>query len=238
MATHVPEGRPSNPDPAKNAIGVFGGTFDPVHNGHLRIALDAREWLGLDEVRLVPLAQAVHRDQPEAPAPRRLEMLQAAVGDRPGLVVDDRELSRDGPSYTIDTLNSLRSDFPDRTLCLLLGGDAFGGFLSWRDPEGILTLANVAILERPGHSLPDDPALRRLLEHHRVERLKAGRTGQIVLCPVTQLDIAASDIRQRLASGRGADFLVPDPVLALIRAHGLYGSESGSGGRHDGRVGL
>ncbi len=218
-------------------IGLFGGTFDPVHNGHLRIALDAVEALDLTEVRLIPLAHAVHRDQPETPAAIRLAMLQAAVNGRSQFVVDDRELNRDGPSYTIDTLRSVRAEFPDRDLCLLLGGDAFNGFLSWRDPEGILSLANLAILERPGHVRTPDPALQHLLERHEVKQLSAGR-GQIVISPVTQLDIAASDIRRRISAGRSIDFLVPDPVLTLIKAYGLYNSEGHSPDRQNGPVGL
>ena len=222
----------------KNAIGIFGGTFDPVHNGHLRIALDALEALDLAEVRLIPLANAVHRDQPETPTAIRLAMLKAAVEGRSELVVDSRELDRDGPSYTIDTLSSLHTDFPDRDLCLLLGGDAFNGFLAWRDPEGILSMANLAILGRPGHVSASGPALKRLLENHQVPRLVAKRTGQIVNCPVTQLDIAASDIRRRISAGLSVDFLVPDQVLTLIKTHGLYGSRGNSPGRQNGPVGL
>ena len=203
-------------------IGVFGGTFDPVHYGHLRIALDALETLGLQHVRLIPLAQAVHRDQPETPAAVRLAMLQAALAGRDDLVADARELQRAGPSYTIDTLRSLHQDFPTRSLCLLVGGDAFNGFAGWRNPTGILALANLAVLQRPGHALPRDPPLLELLAQHHVERLAAQPTGQIVFCPVTQLDIAASDIRARIAAGRRADFLTPPGVLELIARHGLY----------------
>jgi nicotinate-nucleotide adenylyltransferase len=209
------------PDDRK-AIGVFGGTFDPVHNGHLRIALDAREALGLAEVRLIPLAQAVHREQPETPVALRLKMLQAAIAGRPGLVADDRELRRQGPSYSIDTLKSLRRDMPDSSLCLLLGDDAFSGFADWRDPHGILTIANIAVLQRPGQPLPRVSTLKQILSRHRVTRLDWNQTGQILFCPVTQLDIASSDIRRRVASGRSIDFLVPAPVLDLIGRHGLY----------------
>ena len=225
-------------NPVKKAIGIFGGTFDPVHNGHLRIALDALETLDLAEVRLIPLAHAVHREQPETPAAIRLEMLQAAVMSRSPFVVDDRELNRDGPSYTIDTLNSLHDEFPDQDLCLLLGGDAFNGFLTWRDPEGILSMANLAILGRPGHEWAPEPTIRQLLERHEVARLSAGRTGQIVNCPVTQLDIAASDIRRRISAGLSVDFLVPDQVLTLIKAYGLYSHETTAQGRQNEPVGL
>ena len=201
---------------------MFGGTFDPVHYGHLRIALDALEVLGLEQVRLVPLAHAVHRDQPETPGALRLQMLQAALAGRDDLVADDRELQRRGPSYTVDTLRSLRQDLPDRSLCLLLGGDAFSGFGTWREPHGILEIANIAVLQRPGHAAAHDPAITDLLAAHRAERLDPCLTGQIVFCPVTQLDIASSDIRWRLGHGRSADFLLPAPVLELIERHHLY----------------
>jgi len=200
----------------------LGGTFDPVHHGHLRIALDALEALGLRQVRLIPLAHAVHRDQPETPAEIRLEMLKSAVAGRDDLVADDREIARQGPSYTIDTLRSLRADLPDAGLCLLLGADAFNGFADWRDPDGILALANLVLLQRPGHPEPDDPRVRALLAESRVDRLEPGRTGQIIAVPVTQLDIASSDIRRRIAAGRSADFLTPPPVVELIERHGLY----------------
>ena len=217
-----PGARSSDPAAASGPIGVFGGTFDPVHNGHLRIALDAREALGLDHVRLIPLAHAVHRDQPETPAALRLQMLQAAVAGRSDLVCDDRELRRQGPSYTIDTLRSLHQDFPDRALCLLLGDDAFNGFTDWRDPHGILTIANLAVMQRPGRVLSRPPVLERLLATHLATELDQARTGQILFCPVTQLDIASSDIRGRLAAGRSIDFLLPPAVQALIARHRLY----------------
>jgi nicotinate-nucleotide adenylyltransferase len=201
-------------------IGVFGGTFDPVHNGHLRVALDALEQLGLAEIRFVPLAHAVHRDQPETPADLRLAMLEAAVADRPQLIIDRREIDRTGPSYTVDTLAGMRRDLPDRRLCLLLGGDAFNAFHTWHEHERILAMANLAILTRPDSAIA--PPVRALFESARVERLDPHRTGQIVRCPVTQLDISSSDIRARCAARRSIDFLVPDPVLRLITRQGLY----------------
>ncbi|MCB1802722.1 MAG: nicotinate-nucleotide adenylyltransferase [Gammaproteobacteria bacterium] len=203
-------------------IGVLGGTFDPVHNGHLRIALDARELLGLDHVRLVPLAQAVHREQPQTPSWLRRDMLAAALTGRHDLQLDDRELRRDGPSYTVDTLRSLHADLPGQSLCLLLGEDAFAGFPDWRAPDEILALANIAVLQRPGHALDEGGRVAGLLRQHRVEQLDPARNGQIVGCPVTQLAIASSDLRARVAAGRSIDFLVPPAVAELVARHGLY----------------
>jgi nicotinate-nucleotide adenylyltransferase len=217
-----PGPRPAAPGPSQNAIGVLGGTFDPVHHGHLRIALDACELLGLDQVRLVPLRQAVHRKQPGTSAELRLAMLQAATAETPQLCVDERELRRDGPSYTVDTLHSLRADLGETPLILLLGEDAFAGFPDWREPATILSLASIAVLQRPGHALPETSALTRLLAAHQVAQLDPLRTGEIVVCPVSQLEIASSDIRARLAAGRSIDFLVPPAVASLIARHGLY----------------
>ena len=212
-------------DPAEGkAVGIFGGTFDPVHNGHLRIALDALEQLALAEVRLIPLAHAVHRDQPETPPELRLAMLQAATEGIPALVADDRELRRTGPSFSIDTVRSLHAELPHCDLCLLLGDDAFAGFSSWRDPEGILQLANIAVMRRPGNENPFAGDAGALLHARQVETLQPGVVGQIRVVAVTQLDIASSDIRNRLRDGRSIDFLVPESVQALIRQHRLYGN--------------
>jgi nicotinate-nucleotide adenylyltransferase len=203
-------------------IGLLGGTFDPVHHGHLRIALDARELLGLDQVRLVPLREAVHRDQPGTPGWLRRDMIAAALAGRSDLCLDDRELRREGPSYTVETLRSLAAESPGERLCLLVGDDAFAGFPDWRAPNEILGLANIAVLRRPGHTATATPGAAELLQRHGVARLDPARTGQIVTCPVTQLAISASDIRARVAAGRSADFLVPPAVAELIRRHHLY----------------
>ena len=205
-------------------IGILGGTFDPVHHGHLRIALDAAEVLGLREVRLLPLGQAVHREQPRATAQQRLAMLRLAVEGHPQFIVDDREIARGGPSYMVDTLASLRAEHPDTPLCLLLGGDAFAGFARWRDPERILQLAHLAVLTRPDEPLSDDPVLAALTADRLrpPEALAAYPHGGLTRIEATQLAIASSDIRARIATGRDPSFLLPDPVLGYIREQGLY----------------
>lgn len=149
-------------------------------------------------------------------------MLRAATAGRRELIVDDRELRRQGPSYTIDTLQSLHQDLPDSSLCLLLGDDAFSAFASWRDPTGILAIANIAVMQRPGAAAETPPQLEELVAGRRRTKLDPGRTGQVVFCAVTQLDIASSDIRQRIREGRSVDFLMPPVVRDLIEQHGLY----------------
>ena len=205
-------------------IGILGGTFDPIHNGHLRTALDVQEALGIRRMHFVPLREAVHRDQPGTPAGIRCALVQAAVADQPGFVMDDRELRRDGPSYSYYTLESFRQQFPDEPLCFLMGSDAFAGFLTWHRPLEILELAHIAIMQRPETGVPGGD-LGALLE----ERLTADEAdlhntpaGRIIRQPVTQLDISATDIRERIALGKSVRYLMPERVLTIIEQLGLY----------------
>jgi nicotinate-nucleotide adenylyltransferase len=208
-------------------IGVFGGTFDPIHFGHLRTALDVLQAVGLDEIRFIPLHGAVHRDQPETPAVLRLEMVRLATRQQAGFVVDDREVERAGDSYTVETLASLRQEQPDRTLCLLLGMDAFSGFLDWYRPDQILRLAHLVVMQRPGEDYPIDSSIVTLLEDHQAStpaQLRAQDYGLILQQPVTQLDISASKIRNLLAQGRSPRFMLPEAVLQIIENYNLYGT--------------
>lgn len=208
-------------------IGVFGGTFDPIHFGHLRTVLDVREAVGMDEVRLVTLRDAVHRDQPGTSPGIRHAFVEAAVAGTPGLVADDREIVRGGPSYTLDTLTSLRRDHGAETpLALILGADAFAGFLDWYRPREILKLAHVIVMERPGHLLRAEGELAELVSPRRVTdpaALREQPAGLVLAVAVTQLEISSTDIRHRLADGRSIRFLVPPPVEILIQRLGLYG---------------
>ncbi len=206
-------------------IGILGGTFDPIHYGHLRTALDVMQAVGLEQVRFIPLHGAVHRDQPETPAELRLRMVQAAIEGTPGFLADDRELRRAGDSYTVDTLGSLRHDFPREPLCLLMGMDAFNGFPDWHRPEEILQLAHLVVMHRPGLAQPTQPGARALLQKHRsVSRASLRRPGGglIHLQPVTQLEISSTRIRALLGAGESPRYLLPDAVLALIEENRLY----------------
>ncbi|MGD8556254.1 MAG: nicotinate-nucleotide adenylyltransferase [Chromatiales bacterium] len=205
-------------------IGVFGGTFDPVHNGHLRTALDVQEALGIRRIHFVPLKEAVHRDQPGTPAELRCALVQAAVADQPGFIMDNRELHRDGPSWSYHTLESFRREYPDEPLCFLMGGDAFNGYLQWHRPLEILELAHLVVMQRPDAIRPGGELAALLDRRQTCEAgdLHASPAGRIFLQPVTQLDISASDIRQRIAVGRSARFLVPEQVLGIIQQLRLY----------------
>lgn len=211
---------------ARRGIGLFGGTFDPVHHGHLRVALEAREGLGLAEVRLLPCHQPPHRPPPFAPAGLRLELLEAAVGGAPGLVVDPRELSRSGPSYTVDTLLELRAELgPEQPLVLLVGADAFAGLPGWHRWRELVEQAHLVVLQRPGPRQPLSPELEGLVAARELANpgeLHASPAGGVLFWPVTQLEISASAVRELLAAGRSARYLLPAAVLELIERHGLY----------------
>lgn len=208
-------------------IGVYGGTFDPVHYGHLRTALEVKEAVGLDEVRLLPCRQPPHRDVPGATAEQRLLLLQAALADaEPGFRVDTRELERPGPSYMVDTLASIRAETGSEPLCLIVGLDAFLGLHRWHRWRELPDLAHVLVMQRPG-PMPEVPdELAPILDTRKtgdIARLQCRSAGLLHFLRVTQLDISASHIRAALAAGRSGRYLAPDPVLRLIREMGLYG---------------
>lgn len=211
-------------------IGVFGGTFDPIHYGHLRPALDILQDLALREIRFVPLSTAVHRAQPEATGAQRLAMVRAAVVGQPGFVADDRELKRTGGSYSYDTLASLRLDVgPDVPICLLTGTDAFGEFMTWYRREEILNLAHLVVMRRPDARDPQESELRGWMERRLAsspDDLARASGGRILFRDVSQLEISATAIRSLIARGMSPRFLLPDKVLALIEREGLYRTKS------------
>jgi len=204
-------------------IGLFGGTFDPVHFGHLRAALELAEIYQLEGVRLLPAHRPAHRGPTGATSSERIDMLEMAVEGVPGLTVDTREARRDVPTYTVDTLTGLKAEHRDATLLFFLGRDAFAGFPDWHRPDTILTLANLIVVERPGERLP--PRALALLDQQRQangERIRTGGAGVIERANVTQLAISATDIRQRAADGRNLRFLLPESVRHFIVERGLY----------------
>lgn len=206
-------------------IGILGGTFDPVHIGHLRGALEVAEQFALDELRLIPSARPPHRGTPQVSAEDRLAMVRCAVAGVPPLTVDDRELHRDRPSYTIDTLESLRGELaPDDQLFLVLGWDAFCGLPTWHRWEELLDHCHILVLQRPDADSEPPQVLRNLLAARSANDPQALSRpgGSIAFVWQTPLEVSATQIRERLASGKSVRFLVPDAVLAYIHAHGLY----------------
>ena len=214
---------------ALEMIGLLGGTFDPIHFGHLRPALEAYQSLGLQELRFIPCGEPPHREQPQATSQQRLIMARAAIAGQPGFMVDDRELRRDGPSYMADTLHSLREELGGQVpLCLILGLDAFLGLESWYRWESLFDYAHLAVTHRPGWSLHELPGESQLAQqvrerHTHTSQLGEHAAGKITFLSVTQLDISASGIRQELAAGRDVRYLLPDSVQELIIMQHIYG---------------
>ena len=212
-------------------IGVFGGTFDPVHFGHLRPARELQQSLGLEQVHFIPCHIPPHRGEPHATPQQRCEMLRLAIAGEEGFVLDRRELEREGPSYMVDTLKSLRDEYGvERSICLLLGGDAFLGLPSWYHWQEIIGLAHIVVAHRPGWELGEatmDGALQILLRQHRLEgaqQLQQAPAGGVLLQAVSPLDISATAIRSRVAKSASVDDLLPSPVWDYIRRHNLYRS--------------
>jgi nicotinate-nucleotide adenylyltransferase len=206
-------------------IGILGGTFDPIHYGHLRPAQEVLRALDLAEVRIVPAANPPHRRPPLASAEQRLRMAELAVAEFPGLRVDDREIKRGGPSYTVLTLESLRVEFGARPLCLLLGMDAFEGLETWHQWQRLPELAHFVVMTRPGWSLPSAdvlPAWARGRLAHAAGDLAQASAGKIYYQTVTPQDISATRIRKAIAHSEPVDGLLPPAVLDYLRANRLY----------------
>ncbi|MDH3305670.1 MAG: nicotinate-nucleotide adenylyltransferase [Gammaproteobacteria bacterium] len=206
-------------------IGVFGGTFDPIHYGHLRTAFEMLQALRFDEVRFIPCGDPPHRGVTFASARQRLRMVELAVSGQEGFAVDDREIRRTGPSYTIDTLLTLRAEFPDRALGLIVGMDAFLGLPEWHRWGEILDVAHIIVAHRPGWKAPDIGPLGDMIAEfgtHRVEDLHAASHGRIHIHAVTQLEISSTEIRDLVAAGRDPRFLMPDAVRGEIENSGCY----------------
>ncbi|QBQ53330.1 nicotinate-nucleotide adenylyltransferase [Nitrosococcus wardiae] len=207
------------------AIGIFGGTFDPVHFGHLRPALELLEQLPLTEIRFIPCRHPPHRQAPMASPGQRLAMLELAIAEEPRFTVDDRELARSGPSYMVDTLASLRAEQGNGPLCLILGTDAFRGLPQWHRWAELMELAHLLVMKRPGEPLPQEGELKHFLESRCIydpAQLAQQPRGLIFPLEVTQLAISATRIRSLIGAGRSARYLLPDAVWDDIRKKRLY----------------
>jgi nicotinate-nucleotide adenylyltransferase len=213
----------------KPPIAILGGTFDPVHNGHLGLADDVRRALALSEVRLVPAGDPPHRGGPVASGQDRVAMLRLAVAGHPGLVVDPREVARAGKSYTVLTLEELRQEAPLRPLLLIVGADAFLGLPTWHRWKEIFTLAHVVVAERPGVALEPSGELAAEWKSRLVDRpdpLFSAPAGSIYEQAIAPLPISATAIRAQLARGAAGREavrpLLPAAVLRYIDQHHLY----------------
>jgi nicotinate-nucleotide adenylyltransferase len=208
----------------------LGGTFDPIHFAHLRMAEEVADAIGLARVRLIPTGAPPHRGTPRVDPEHRLEMARLAVAGNPRLEVDDREVRREGICYTFDTLTELRAELGDRPLCLLMGADAFTTLMTWHRWEELFDLAHFVVAHRPGFSLQQlQSSLPGPLRKIYLQRLTASSSllrrdsgGAIYVRQITALDIAATNIRALLAGGGSARYLVPDAVLDYIERNRLY----------------
>ena len=206
-------------------IGIFGGTFDPIHYGHLRSAFEMLQALDFEEVRFIPCNDPPHRGVTYATAEQRFRLVELAIDGQDGFVADDRELRRDGLSYTVDTLISLREEFPGRSLGLIVGMDAFLGLPGWHRWDEILGIAHIVVAHRPGWKAPDIGVLGELISDygtHRVRELHTAIAGRIHIHAVTQLEISSTEIRELVAAGRDPRFLMPDAVRDEILNMEIY----------------
>lgn len=216
----------SEPTARAAPLAVFGGTFNPVHYGHLRSALELVEHLGLAEIRLMPSARPPHREAPQCSAQHRLAMVELAVAGEPRLTCDGRELRREGKSFTIDSLVELRAEQGgERSLCMVLGCDALLGISTWHRWRELLDWAHIVVIARPGWALPESGELADWLERHRLPgpaAMAQSPAGGILVEELRPLAISSTEIRQILAEGRSARYLVPQPVLDYMERHALY----------------
>ncbi len=204
-------------------IGIFGGAFDPIHYGHLRPTQEAMQRLPLAELRLIPAARPPHRPPPVASPAQRLAMVELAIRGLPGFRSDERELQRAGPSYTVLTLESLRTELHDTPLCLLIGADQFQSFESWHRWQEIPDLAHLVVLSRPGTAPGALPAWARGRECADFHELHTVPAGRLAFLPVSPQDISATRIRAALARGERTQGLLPEAVSRYIETNRIYG---------------
>ncbi|MCL2657807.1 MAG: nicotinate-nucleotide adenylyltransferase [Betaproteobacteria bacterium] len=209
-------------------LGLLGGSFDPIHYGHLRFAEEAISTLGLARVRLIPAGVPKHRATPHATAAQRLAMVEIAAAGNPRLSVDPAEVLSDAPSYTVPTLERLRQELgAQQPLVLLLGADAFAGLASWHRWEALISLAHIGVASRPGHALNTQAWPAALAELWRarsgpIAALREAPVGRIVQFDITPLDISATAIRALLARRASPRYLLPDALIDYIALHRLY----------------
>lgn len=213
-----------NQQPRRRRIGLLGGTFDPIHVGHLALAHAARTALQLDEVRFVPTGQSWQKGGSGAPAAARLDMVRLAIEGTPGFVVDDRETRRPGPSYTVDTLVELRAEVgPEPALVLVLGSDQLRNLATWHRYDELLRHAHIAATRRGSHRLTGfDAPLEALLAAHGRDALPDAPSGAIVFFRMPPVAVSASALRAQLARGERPLELLPAGILAYIERHRLY----------------
>ena len=206
-------------------VAILGGTFNPVHHGHLRVAIEVKEALDLATVHMIPLFAPPHRDSPSVSANFRFDMLQAATRDEADLIADDREICRGGISYTIETLRELRNELGSTPLCMILGTDAFAYLHTWKEWEQLIELAHIVVVHRPGSDLPEDEPANKVLKKFGTKKIKDlhdSPAGCFMSISIPMLEISSTQIRSILHNGHNAKYLLPKSVLKMIREHKHY----------------
>ncbi len=210
-------------------IGVFGGTFDPIHFGHIKPMLDIREFTGISEIRYIPNSRPGHRSQPQTAALHRWNMTVLALDRYAELIADDREIQRAGTSYMVTTLRSLRSEFAMRPLCLILGIDAFLQIHRWYWWGDVLKLANIIVMSRPGTAFPNQlPGWWFQALEVNPWKLYKKMSGSILHVAVDRVDVSATELRNRISRGDDCSDSLPGSVYEYIKQHNLYHSLGGT----------
>lgn len=204
-------------------LGLLGGTFDPIHYGHLLLAAECRQSLALDKVLFIPAGQPwLKAGQPLTPGIHRRRMVELAIADHPPFALWDGELRRPGPTYTVDTLTQLQSELPDvADFYFILGLDALESFPRWKDPERILQLVKLAVAARPGYTAAAGNDIIQKLKSRYPEH-----ADRITLMTLPGAEISATAIRRRAAAGRSFRYHTPEPVAQYILEHGIYQEQS------------
>ncbi len=211
--------------PSIEPLALFGGTFDPVHYGHLRCADQARQKLNLKTLSLLPAGCPPHREPPKATSRHRLEMLQLALAEFPLLNIDDRETRRSGPSYMVETLRELRAEFPQRPLLLLIGQDAVNHLHSWFSWQQLFELTHIVILTRPGAKVEYRQDLAKQIRRRLtsdLQQLICSNAGGVLPLEVESIDISATTIKSIIRLGRSPHLMMPEAVLDHINENKLY----------------
>lgn len=208
-------------------IAVMGGSFDPVHIGHLRVAIEARDLLQVDQLRLIPCGQPPHRDKSIATAAQRLHMLTLAVADEQALMVDDREISKNRLSYTVDTLTDLRAESGQQPICLIIGADAYQQLNSWHQWKRLFDLAHLIVVQRPGYTITTSTEVAEYTAQRCREspqQLTKQSAGSVHFLQIPPLEISSTRIRALVAEGKSIRYLVPDSVNQWMQEQGIYQS--------------
>lgn len=207
-------------------IGIFGGSFDPVHFGHIKPALALLEHYEFDQISFIPCKQSPLKNETLADENYRLEMLNIVAKSHEKLTVDDRELKREGPSYTIETLKELRAEIGEsKTLVMLMGVDIYLSFCKWHKYDEILSYCHIMLLQRPGYSLPTEGCEFEIYHQHvtqDISKLSESDKGKIYLSDILKIDISSTSIRKTISNGEQPKYLLPGSVWSYIKRNNLY----------------